>query len=94
MTEGLSRKKKVRGGHRSSTTRIISQIYETMESTDEVEVVVTKLRQCKLALQEKLEIIKQLDDEILQLVEAYCKTRNSGCAFCWSRKIYCNNNVF
>ena len=69
MTEGLSRKKKVRGGHRSSTTRIISQIYETTESTDEVEVVVTKLRQCKLALQEKLEIIKQLDDEILQLVD-------------------------
>ena len=28
----------------------------------------TKLRQCKLALQEKLEIIKQFDDEILQLV--------------------------
>ena len=40
-----------------------------MESTDELEVVVTKLRQCKLALQEKLEIIKQLDDEILQLVD-------------------------
>ena len=69
MTEGLSRKKEVQGGHRSSTTRIISQIYETTESKDEVEVIVTKLRQCKLALQEKLEIIKQLDDEILQLVD-------------------------
>ena len=69
MTEGLSRKKEVQGGHRSSTTCIISQIYETTESTDEVEVIVTKLRQCKLVLQEKLEIIKQLDDEILQLVD-------------------------
>ena len=29
----------------------------------------TKLRQCKLALQENLEIIKQLDDEILRLVD-------------------------
>ena len=28
-----------------------------------------KLRQCKLALQEKLEIIKQLNDDILRLVE-------------------------
>ena len=69
MAEGLSRKKRIRGGHRSSTTRIISQIYESVESTDEVESVMTKLRQCKLVLQEKLEIIKQLDDEILQLVD-------------------------
>ena len=68
MNEGLSRKNKIRG-HRSSTTRIINQIYETVESTDEVELVVTKLRQCNLALQEKLEIIKQLDDETLQLVD-------------------------
>ena len=69
MAEGLSRKKRIPGGHRSSTTRIISQIYESVESTDEVESVMTKLRQCKLVLQEKLEIIKQLDDEILQLVD-------------------------
>ena len=69
MAEGLGRKKKIQGGHRSSTTRTINQVYESIESTDEVEAVVTKLRQCKLALQEKLEVIKQLDDDILQLVE-------------------------
>ena len=67
--EGLSRKKKIRGGHRSSTTKIINQVYESVESTNEVESVVTRLRQCKLALQEKLEIIEQHDDEILQLVD-------------------------
>ena len=68
MAEGLGRKRKIRG-HRSSTTRINSQVYESIESTDEVESVVTKLKQCKLALQEKLEIIKQLNDEMLELVE-------------------------
>ena len=65
----FEQERKVRGGHRSSTARIISQIYETMESTDEVETIITKLKQYKLALQEKLEVFKQLDDEILQLVD-------------------------
>lgn len=69
MTEGLNRKKKVRGGHRASATRIISQTYETIESTDAVESVVTKLKQSKLILQEKLETVKQLDEEILGLVD-------------------------
>ena len=69
MAEGLSRKKRVRGGHRASATRTISQIYEVMESTDDVGNIITKLKQCKLALQEKIETVKNLDDEILELVD-------------------------
>ena len=69
MAEGLSRRKKIRGGHRSSATRTISEIYETIESTTERELVITKLMQCKLTLEEKLKTIKRYDDEILELVE-------------------------
>ena len=66
--EILSRKKRVRGGHRGSTKRTITELYEAIESTDEGEAIITKLRQCKLALEEKLETVKQIDDQILELV--------------------------
>ena len=59
----------MRGGHRSSAIRMIGKIYEVMESTDEVEAIITKLKQCKLALQEKIETVKSLDEEILELVD-------------------------
>ena len=68
MSEGLVKKKKIRGGHRSSATRTISTIYETIESTVDRETVMTMLLQCKLTLKEKLETIKRYDDEILELV--------------------------
>ena len=59
----------MRGGHRASATCIITQVYETIESTDSVGEVITKLKQCNVALQEKLEVVRQLDSEILDLVE-------------------------
>ena len=58
MAEGLSRKKKFCGGHRSSVTYTIREIYETMESTAERELVITKLMQCKLTLEAKLSTIE------------------------------------
>ncbi|XP_065904623.1 uncharacterized protein [Dysidea avara] len=68
MSEGLSRRRKIRGGHRGSATRMVHEIYEAIESTDERDSIVTKLEQCKISLEEKLEIIRQQDDEILELV--------------------------
>ena len=68
MSEGLAKKKKIRGGHRSSATHTISTIYETIESTVNRESVMITLLQCKLMLKEKLETIKRYDDEILELV--------------------------
>lgn len=53
--EGLSRKKKMRGGHRASAQHIIHQIYEAIESTDDVELVCNKQEQYKVVLQEKSE---------------------------------------
>ena len=68
MSEGLSRRRKIHGGHRGSATRMVHEIYEAIESTDERDSIVTKLEQCKISLEEKLEIIRQQDDEILELV--------------------------
>ena len=45
----------MQGGHRASATRIITQVYETIESTDSVGEVITKLKQCNVAFQENWE---------------------------------------
>ena len=66
---GLSRKKRVRGEHKASANRIITQMYEAKESAEEGESVITKLMQCKLSLQGKLDTVIQLYDEILELID-------------------------
>ena len=69
VPEGLARKKRVRRGHRASATRTIAQMYEAKESADDRESILTTLMQCKLSLQGKLDTVKQLDNEILELVD-------------------------
>lgn len=65
MTEELTKKKRVRAGHRASATRMISKAEELVaESPNAV-----KLSQHELSLREKLETLGQLDAEILDLVE-------------------------
>ena len=70
--EGLTRKKRVRGGHRASATRVISQADEAIRSGPEPGASgfnMAALKQYKLTLQEKLEILTRLDEEILEAVE-------------------------
>ena len=69
MSEGISRKRKVRGGHRGSATRMLSEVYETIESSADKNSIVTKLEECKISLEEKLRVIKRQDEEILELVD-------------------------
>ena len=66
MTDGVARKKKIRGGHKASATRMLSQIDALLreESSD-----LSKLQQLRLSLQEKLETLRLLDGEMLDLVE-------------------------
>ena len=66
MAEGLARKKRIRAGHKASATRMLNQIDGLLaeEAPD-----VSKLSQLKLSLQEKLETLKLLDGEILELIE-------------------------
>ena len=65
MTEqGLVRKKHVHGGHRASTTRIIAQAVQFLNSEERNPA---RLRQIETALSEKLGVLEKLDAEIIDL---------------------------
>ena len=58
------RKKRVRGDHHASVTRLISQLEEAMESDD-----ARRLKQLKQSLTDKTSVLVKLDDELIGLVE-------------------------
>ena len=62
----LARKKPVHGGHRGSTMRAIGQAKELLASEDPD---VDRLSQVKLTLGEKLEVLKTLNTEMINLVQ-------------------------
>lgn len=66
MSTDLSRKKRVRAGHQSSATKMVRRAEELL-SKDAPDV--STLSRLKLTLNEKLEILRQLDGEILDVVE-------------------------
>ena len=65
-TEGLARKRKVRAAHRGSVTRIVSQVYESLESGEALNL--PRLRQQKSQLSGKLDVLSKLDDELIEMV--------------------------
>ena len=61
----LTRKKQVRGGHKSSITKTIRKAEELLAAlSDHVQ-----LSRFKMSLQEKLEVVKNIDAGILELLE-------------------------
>ena len=62
----LAKKKKVRGAHKASATKIIQQVNELVRSKHPNH---TKLSCLKLTLKEKFETIKALDDEVIKLID-------------------------
>ena len=60
--EGLGRKKTIRGGHRASVTRLITEVERVLGVSPAED---GKVPQLKLSLSEKLNTLKQLDAEIL-----------------------------
>ena len=58
MAEALAKKRRIRGRYRSSATRTNLEVYETIEAITDTEMHVTKLTQCKVSLEEKLETLK------------------------------------
>jgi len=64
--EQLSRKKRVRAGHRASATKIIGKIEDVL-AVDPPNV--ERLSQLKLTLTEKLGVLKLLDAEVLDMME-------------------------
>ena len=59
--EAISRKERVRGGHRGFVTKVIAQIAENKDNA-------LKLRQMGNSLKEKIRVIEGLDKEILDLL--------------------------
>ena len=66
--EGLVKKKRIRAGHRSVVTKRIGEVERLLAATEDGERVV-RLAQLQLTLKEKLEILKQLDNEVLDFLE-------------------------
>ena len=70
MSEGLVRKKRICAGHKSSATTMFTNVNELLLTLEPGPTTDTlKLTQLKLSLQEKLETLRQLDSEILDLTE-------------------------
>ena len=65
MPKGLAKKRQVHTGHRASVTKMLHQVEELTAASLGAPVDVAKLTQLKMSLQEKLDILKRLDDEIL-----------------------------
>lgn len=66
MGEELTRKKRVRGGHKASATRLLTKVEEMVGAAEPADPF--KLSQLGMSIKEKLEDIKVLDAEILTLV--------------------------
>ena len=60
----FSHKKRVRSGHRSSTTRLLAQANDEFQS---LKRNLAKLQQLKVTLLEKLDVLRALDEEIVEL---------------------------
>lgn len=67
MADELSRKRRQRGGHRSTTTRIISSVIENLGAGEisRFNEHAVKLRQQRASIEEKLVILVELDVDIL-----------------------------
>ena len=64
-TEAVSRKKRIHAGHRGSVTKTISQVYEALLDS---EANSSKLGQQHLTLSKKLDVLKKLDEDILNAI--------------------------
>ena len=66
MGEELTKKKRIRAGHRASVTRIIAQVQQALESE---ELNSSKLKQQLQTLREKVDVLCKLDSDILSALE-------------------------
>ena len=61
----ITRKKRLRAGHRASTTRILGQVQPAIDSKF---LDVAKIDQLKRSLEEKLKCLSLFNDEVLTLI--------------------------
>ena len=71
MAEQLTKKKRIRAGHKGVVTRRMKEVDDIVAAmTPTHPADLAKLAQLKLSLKEKLETLSKLDDEIFQLIDA------------------------
>ena len=70
--DDLSRKKRVRGGHRASATKLVTKTVEAIAnvSTESPDKDVVWLRQSRIMLGDKVKTIKELDIQIVDMLSA------------------------
>ena len=70
--EELSKKIKGRGGHRGYVTQLLAQLEETADETT--------LREIEEQLQKKREVLKRLDEEILEIISGDIEDEGELCS--------------
>lgn len=66
--EQLVRKKRVHGGHKGSATKMMTEVDNILSAHSPTDVS-TRLTQLKQGLLDKLDTIKHLNDEVVDLTE-------------------------
>ena len=67
MSAEITKKKRIRAGHKASVAKITAQIKTELDASERN---LLRLQQLRKKLQEKSELIQRLDDEILSKIEA------------------------
>jgi hypothetical protein len=67
--EDLVKKKRVRGGHRSSAKKLVAKIVERLQSASPDKDILW-LRQSQTNLKEKIKTIRQFDEQIIDIISA------------------------
>ena len=65
----LKQKVKVRGGHKGYVTKTLTKCEEALSGSIDP-AVIKKLKEWKINLNERLDILKELDNKILNLIPA------------------------
>ncbi|XP_028418713.1 uncharacterized protein LOC114544218 [Dendronephthya gigantea] len=70
--DDLTRKRRVRGAHRASASKLVAKIVETIPRAidEKAERDLTWLRQSQVTLREKVKRLKELDEQIIDILSA------------------------
>ena len=67
MVEALGKKRKVRGGYRAYVSMVIAEVNEILPNYQPEQQ--TDLRKFKIILKEQLDNLKNLDEQIIELID-------------------------
>lgn len=68
--DDLTKKKRVRGGHRASASKLVTKIMEAIPKTspESPEKEFVWLRQSQITLRDKIKMLKELDEQVIELL--------------------------